>query len=204
MLAGGSRPHRPPRQFTNQPSGPHAEGARRRCSRRKVRCAGCNTRTGRGPYRRRFGRPTLFLDDPTRTRCRRRSSRAVPNRIRHGPPSDYLMPTQTEQTGKRLPGCAEPRRREGPEHAKRLWRSHLARAKWMITSGFKHLLLGGAPIKPNILRFSEQPMSAGDFQRVCASPHGAALGASARRRRHRRHPRMGLQAQVARLIPAPT
>lgn len=32
-----------------------------------------------------------------------------------------------------------------PERAKRAWESHLARAKWMTSSGYRHLLLGGAP-----------------------------------------------------------
>ena len=32
-----------------------------------------------------------------------------------------------------------------PEHAKRVWESHLARAKRISKSGFKHLLRGGAP-----------------------------------------------------------
>jgi hypothetical protein len=32
-----------------------------------------------------------------------------------------------------------------PQRARSVWKSHLARAKWMTTSGFKHLLRGGAP-----------------------------------------------------------
>jgi hypothetical protein len=32
-----------------------------------------------------------------------------------------------------------------PERARRAWESHLARAKWMTNSGYRHLLLGGAP-----------------------------------------------------------
>jgi len=32
-----------------------------------------------------------------------------------------------------------------PERAGRAWESHLARAKWMTTSGYRHLLHGGAP-----------------------------------------------------------
>jgi hypothetical protein len=32
-----------------------------------------------------------------------------------------------------------------PLRAKRVWKSHLARAKWMTTNGFEHLLRGGAP-----------------------------------------------------------
>jgi hypothetical protein len=32
-----------------------------------------------------------------------------------------------------------------PERAKRAWESHLARAKWMTESGYRHLLRGGAP-----------------------------------------------------------
>jgi hypothetical protein len=32
-----------------------------------------------------------------------------------------------------------------PQRARRAWESHLARAKWMTTNGFKHLLRGGAP-----------------------------------------------------------
>ena len=32
-----------------------------------------------------------------------------------------------------------------PERARRAWESHLARAKLMTTSGYRHLLLGGAP-----------------------------------------------------------
>ena len=31
------------------------------------------------------------------------------------------------------------------ERARRAWESHLARAKWMTESGYRHLLLGGAP-----------------------------------------------------------
>lgn len=31
-----------------------------------------------------------------------------------------------------------------PERAKRAWESHLARAKWMTESGYRHLLRGGA------------------------------------------------------------
>ena len=32
-----------------------------------------------------------------------------------------------------------------PERAHRAWRSHLDRAKWMTTVGYRHLLRGGAP-----------------------------------------------------------
>src|SRR5690242_7826681 len=32
-----------------------------------------------------------------------------------------------------------------PERARRAWESHLARARWMTKSGFKHPLRGGAP-----------------------------------------------------------
>jgi hypothetical protein len=32
-----------------------------------------------------------------------------------------------------------------PQRARRAWESHLARAKWMTTNGFEHLLRGGAP-----------------------------------------------------------
>jgi hypothetical protein len=32
-----------------------------------------------------------------------------------------------------------------PERARRTWASHLARAKWMTESGYRHLLRGGAP-----------------------------------------------------------
>ena len=32
-----------------------------------------------------------------------------------------------------------------PDRARRAFESHLARAKWMTTSGYRHLLLGGAP-----------------------------------------------------------
>ena len=32
-----------------------------------------------------------------------------------------------------------------PQRAKRAWESHLARAKWMTESGYRHLLRGGAP-----------------------------------------------------------
>jgi len=32
-----------------------------------------------------------------------------------------------------------------PGRAKRAWESHLARAKWMTESGYRHLLHGGAP-----------------------------------------------------------
>ena len=32
-----------------------------------------------------------------------------------------------------------------PERARRAWESHLARAKWMTNSGYRHLLRGGAP-----------------------------------------------------------
>ena len=31
------------------------------------------------------------------------------------------------------------------ERAKRVWASHLARAKWMTEQGYRHLLRGGAP-----------------------------------------------------------
>ena len=31
------------------------------------------------------------------------------------------------------------------DHAKRVWESHLARAKWMTANGYRHLLRGGAP-----------------------------------------------------------
>jgi hypothetical protein len=34
---------------------------------------------------------------------------------------------------------------ENPEHAKRIWASHLARARWMTENGYRHLLRGGAP-----------------------------------------------------------
>ncbi|MER9592984.1 DUF2285 domain-containing protein [Mesorhizobium australicum] len=32
-----------------------------------------------------------------------------------------------------------------PQRAFRAWETHLARARWMTTSGYKHLLAGGAP-----------------------------------------------------------
>jgi hypothetical protein len=32
---------------------------------------------------------------------------------------------------------------EEPERAKRMWASHLARAKWMTENGYRHLLQGG-------------------------------------------------------------
>lgn len=32
-----------------------------------------------------------------------------------------------------------------PERAKRAWGSHLARAKWMTESGYRHLLRGDTP-----------------------------------------------------------
>lgn len=32
-----------------------------------------------------------------------------------------------------------------PECARRTYESHLARARWMTTSGYRHLLRGGAP-----------------------------------------------------------
>jgi hypothetical protein len=32
-----------------------------------------------------------------------------------------------------------------PQRARRVWESHLSRAKWMTTNGFRHLLRGGAP-----------------------------------------------------------
>ena len=35
--------------------------------------------------------------------------------------------------------------KSGGERAKRVWASHLARAKWMTEEGYRHLLRGGAP-----------------------------------------------------------
>lgn len=32
-----------------------------------------------------------------------------------------------------------------PDRAKRVWASHLARARWMTENGYRHLLRGGAP-----------------------------------------------------------
>jgi len=32
-----------------------------------------------------------------------------------------------------------------PDRARKAWVSHLARAKWMTESGYRHLLRGGAP-----------------------------------------------------------
>ena len=32
-----------------------------------------------------------------------------------------------------------------PGRARRMWESHLARAKWMTQHGYRHLLRGGAP-----------------------------------------------------------
>lgn len=32
-----------------------------------------------------------------------------------------------------------------PERAQRAWASHLARARWMVERGYRHLLQGGAP-----------------------------------------------------------
>ncbi|MEZ5785700.1 MAG: DUF2285 domain-containing protein [Xanthobacteraceae bacterium] len=32
-----------------------------------------------------------------------------------------------------------------PERARRAWETHLARAKWMTSHGFRHLLRGGPP-----------------------------------------------------------
>lgn len=34
---------------------------------------------------------------------------------------------------------------EEPDRAYRAWETHLARARWMTTSGYKYLLAGGAP-----------------------------------------------------------
>lgn len=34
---------------------------------------------------------------------------------------------------------------EEPERAYRAWETHLARARWMTTRGYKYLLSGGAP-----------------------------------------------------------
>ena len=31
-----------------------------------------------------------------------------------------------------------------PKRTRQVWRSHLARAKWMTTNGYRHLLRGGA------------------------------------------------------------
>jgi hypothetical protein len=33
---------------------------------------------------------------------------------------------------------------QDPERTKQIWQSHLARAKWMTTNGYRHLLRGGA------------------------------------------------------------
>jgi Uncharacterized conserved protein (DUF2285) len=33
-----------------------------------------------------------------------------------------------------------------PQRARRVWESHLTRARWISKSGFKHLLRGGAPL----------------------------------------------------------
>jgi hypothetical protein len=33
-----------------------------------------------------------------------------------------------------------------PERAKRAWETHLARAKWMTESGYRHLLRSAAPL----------------------------------------------------------
>ncbi len=32
-----------------------------------------------------------------------------------------------------------------PDRTKQVWESHLARAKWMTQTGYRHLLRGGAP-----------------------------------------------------------
>lgn len=32
-----------------------------------------------------------------------------------------------------------------PDHARRVWESHLQRARWMTNSGYRHLLADGAP-----------------------------------------------------------
>ncbi|MER9202943.1 DUF2285 domain-containing protein [Mesorhizobium sp. M0933] len=32
-----------------------------------------------------------------------------------------------------------------PERARKAWETHLARARWMTTDGYRHLLQGGAP-----------------------------------------------------------
>lgn len=32
-----------------------------------------------------------------------------------------------------------------PDRAKQVWQSHLARAKWMTETGYRHRLRGGAP-----------------------------------------------------------
>lgn len=34
---------------------------------------------------------------------------------------------------------------DAPARAHQAWKSHLARAKWMVESGYRHLLHGGAP-----------------------------------------------------------
>lgn len=32
-----------------------------------------------------------------------------------------------------------------PQRAQRAWETHMARARWMISNGYRHLLRGGAP-----------------------------------------------------------
>lgn len=32
-----------------------------------------------------------------------------------------------------------------PDRARRMWETHLARARWMTETGYRHLLRGGAP-----------------------------------------------------------
>lgn len=34
--------------------------------------------------------------------------------------------------------------KKDPDQTKRIWKSHLTRAKWMTTNGYRHLLRGGA------------------------------------------------------------
>jgi hypothetical protein len=121
---------------------------RTRCSACKVPCAGCNRCADRGHYRAALS-ALHFLDDPANARCRCRSNRAVPNRIRHGPPGDVSSAARRRRRWCRLARGARIVLSldvdNDTERTRQVWQSHLARAKWMTEIGYRQLLRGGAP-----------------------------------------------------------
>jgi Uncharacterized conserved protein (DUF2285) len=91
----------------------------------------------------------LFLDDPANARCRRRPVEPFLTGYDMNHLVTYLRLLDADADGADRREAARIVLRldvkKDPDRTKRVWRSHLARAKWMTTNGFKHLLRGGAP-----------------------------------------------------------
>jgi hypothetical protein len=83
----------------------------------------------------------------TKVRCRCRSSRPFLDRLRHGPPRDVLRLRDPDADGANWREVAKVVLsldvEKDPNHTNQVLESHLARAKWMTTNGYRQLMRGG-------------------------------------------------------------